>query len=63
VLVTLVDELRRQNVGMAFSRVSESLRADMDRHGVTAALGAGYLFPTRHAALRAVRGANSPESN
>ena len=60
VVVTLVDELRRQNVGMAFSRVSESLRADMDRHGVTAALGAGYLFATRHAALRAVRGADSP---
>jgi len=35
----------------------------MDRHGVTAAIGAAYLFPTRHAALRAVHGSNLPESN
>jgi len=63
VVVTLIGDLRRQKVGIAFSRVSESLRADMDRHGVTAAIGAGNLFPTRHAALAAVRGSNSPESN
>jgi high affinity sulfate transporter 1 len=62
VLGALIGDLHRQKVGIAFCRVSESLRADMDRHGVTAAIGAGYLFPTRHAALAAVRGSNSPES-
>ena len=63
VVVTLIGDLRRQKVGIAFSRVSESLRADMNRHGVTAAIGAGYLFPTRHAALAVVHGSNSAKSN
>jgi len=63
VVVTLIGDLRRQKVGIAFSRVSESLRADMDRHGVTAAIGAKYLFATRHAALRAVHDWNLPEAN
>jgi MFS superfamily sulfate permease-like transporter len=63
VVATLIGDLRRQKVGIAFSRVSASLRADMDRHGVTAAIGAGYLFPTRHAALAVVQGSNSAKSN
>jgi sulfate permease, SulP family len=62
-VLTLIDDLRRRKVGIAFSRVSESLRADMNRHGVTAAIGAENLFSTRHAALAVVRGANSPTSD
>ncbi len=63
VVLTLIGDLRRQNVRIAFSRVSESLRADMDRHGVTAAIGAENLFSRRHAALAVVHGANSPTSD
>lgn len=54
VLLTLIQELRRQKVGMAFARVSASLRADMDRHGVTPVLGPDKLFGSRHEALVAV---------
>jgi MFS superfamily sulfate permease-like transporter len=50
----LITELARQKVGIAFARVSASLRADMDRHGVTAAVGKENVFITRHAALAAV---------
>ena len=35
----LLDDLARQKVGMMFARVGPYLRSDMDRHGVTAALG------------------------
>jgi sulfate permease, SulP family len=54
VVLMLIAELARQNIGVAFARVSASLRADMDRHGVTAALGTGKLFGSRHEALIAV---------
>ena len=54
VVLTLVKELARQKVGIAFARVSASLRADMDRHGVTAALGTDKIFASRHEALIAV---------
>lgn len=53
VVLLLIAELARQKVGIAFARVSASLRADMDRHGVTAALGADNLFGSRHEALAA----------
>ncbi len=62
VVLTLIGDLHRQKVGIAFARVSESLRADMDRHGVTAAIGAAHLFSTRHDALMAVRGSASAKS-
>jgi sulfate permease, SulP family len=51
VVLMLIAELARQNIGIAFARVSASLRADMDRHGVTAALGVDRLFASRHEAL------------
>jgi sulfate permease, SulP family len=54
VVLMLIDELTRQSIGVAFARVSASLRADMDRHGVTAALGRDMLFASRHEALAAV---------
>lgn len=56
VVLLLIQELKRQKVGIAFARVSASLRADMDRHGVTAAIGQDKVFGTRHAALAAVGG-------
>jgi sulfate permease, SulP family len=42
-------------VKVTFARVCPSLRADMDRHGVTTMLGADSIFAKRHAALKAAR--------
>jgi high affinity sulfate transporter 1 len=52
----LLEDLARQNVGMMFARVSPYLRSDMDRHGVTAALGETRVFTTLHEAIAAARG-------
>lgn len=49
-------ELSREGVGLVFGRVSPYLRADMDRHGITATLGASHVFTTLHEALAFVRG-------
>ena len=55
----LLDDLARQKVGMIFARVGPYLRSDMDRHGVTAAIGAARVFTTLHEAIAAARGAMS----
>jgi sulfate permease, SulP family len=52
----LLDDLARQKVGMMFARVSPYLRSDMDRHGVTVALGETRVFTTLHEAIAAARG-------
>ena len=52
----LLDDLAGQKVGMMFARVSPYLRSDMDRHGVTAALGETRVFTTLHEAIAAARG-------
>jgi MFS superfamily sulfate permease-like transporter len=52
----LLDELVRQKVNMIFVRVRPSLRSDMDRHHVTAAIGKARIFATFHEGLAAVRG-------
>ncbi len=57
----LIEELTRQGVTMVFGRVSPYLRADMDRHRITAAIGPQNLCPTLHEALRLV-GAGRPPS-
>ncbi len=54
VVLTLINELAREKTAIAFARVSASLRADMDRHGVTAVLGSDRIFTSRHEALVAV---------
>jgi MFS superfamily sulfate permease-like transporter len=51
----LLDDLARRNVTMSFARVSPSLRSDMDRHGITAALGEARIFTTLHEAIDAAR--------
>ncbi|MFZ1869682.1 MAG: SulP family inorganic anion transporter [Steroidobacteraceae bacterium] len=51
VVLALIDELAREKTTIAFARVSASLRADMDRHRVSAALGSDKLFVSRHQAL------------
>jgi MFS superfamily sulfate permease-like transporter len=52
----LLDDLARQKVSMVFARVSPYLRADMDRHYLTAAIGETRIFTTLHEAIAAVRG-------
>jgi len=51
----LLDDLARQKVGMIFARVSPYLKSDMDRHGITAAIGEARIFPTLHEAIAAAR--------
>jgi sulfate permease, SulP family len=50
----LLDELDRRGVSMVFARVSSYLRSDMDRHGITAAIGETRIFATLHDSIAAV---------
>jgi high affinity sulfate transporter 1 len=50
----LLAELKEMRIDVAMGRVSESLRADLERHGVVEALGAERVFPRLHEALEAV---------
>jgi SulP family sulfate permease len=52
----LVDELKQQNIVVIFGRVSSYLRSDMDRHGISAAVGATRIFDTLHEAIAMTRG-------
>jgi MFS superfamily sulfate permease-like transporter len=52
----LFDDLARKKVGIMFARVSPYLKSDMDRHGITAALGEARVFTTLHEAIAAARG-------
>ena len=52
----LLDDLAGRGVGIVFGRVSLYLRSDMDRHGITAAVGERRIFATLHEAIAAVRG-------
>ena len=51
----LCADLRRRGIVVVFGRVNPFLREDMDRHGITAAVGAENIFVTLHEALAAVR--------
>jgi MFS superfamily sulfate permease-like transporter len=53
----LLRELKAQNVTMLFARVNPYLRSDMDRHGISAVIGAARIFDTLHDAIAATRGA------
>jgi SulP family sulfate permease len=52
-VLDLIEELRRRGVAPVFARVNRYLRADMDRHGLTAAIGGARIFATLHEALAA----------
>jgi SulP family sulfate permease len=47
----LIDEMTRRHVTMIFGRVTSYLKSDLDRHGITAAVGAARIFPTLHEAI------------
>jgi SulP family sulfate permease len=52
----LLGELKQKKVNVIFGRVSPYLRSDMDRHGISAAVGAAQIFATLHEAIAATRG-------
>jgi MFS superfamily sulfate permease-like transporter len=47
----LLEDMKHRGVDVVFGRVSPYLRADMDRHGITAVAGAGRIFATLHEAV------------
>ena len=51
----LCDELKARGVGLALGRVEAGLRADLERHGILAAVGADAVFPTLHEAIALAR--------
>ena len=51
----LLDDLAQRCVALVFARASPDLRSDLDRHGITALVGARHVFSTLHEALAAVR--------
>ena len=55
-VLDLIGDLAAKNVAVAFGRVSPSLRADLDRHGVSAKIGESRIFATLHEAIEAARG-------
>jgi MFS superfamily sulfate permease-like transporter len=52
----LIDDLKLRGIDLIFARVSVYLRSDLDRHGVTAAVGEPHIFKTLHEAIDAVQG-------
>ena len=59
-LLDLLDELTAKKVSVALGRVSPFLRADLDRHRITAKLGEARIFETLHEAIAAARSGGSP---
>jgi sulfate permease, SulP family len=52
----LVAEMAGKQVVVIFGRVTSYLRSDLDRHGITAAVGAKRVFSTLHEAIALTRG-------
>jgi MFS superfamily sulfate permease-like transporter len=55
VLRALQDDLIRGGVTLFFVHAQASLRSDLDRHGLTAVIGADRMFDALHEALAAIR--------
>ena len=53
----LHDDLAHRSIRLAFAHVEPSLRADLDRHHLTEAIGPAQIFDTLHEALAMVGGA------
>jgi len=51
----LINYLKRAKVGLVLGRVNEFLRADLERHGVAAAVREDRIFDTLHEATAAVQ--------
>ncbi len=52
----LLDDLAHQKITVVFGRVNPYLRADMDRHGITAVVGEARICTTLHGAVALARG-------
>jgi SulP family sulfate permease len=50
-LADFCEGLKQRGVNVLFARANQYLRADMDRHGITAVLGESHIFETLHQAL------------
>jgi MFS superfamily sulfate permease-like transporter len=48
-------DLNKREITVVFARVTAYLRADLDRHGITAATGPTHIFTNFHEAIDAVR--------
>ncbi len=55
-LRVLITELRARGVTLVFGRASPALHADMQRHGIIAALGGQHVHASLHEALADARG-------
>ncbi|MFO1205358.1 MAG: SulP family inorganic anion transporter [Burkholderiales bacterium] len=53
-LLDLIEDLRKREIRFVFARVAPYLRADLDRHRITHALGKENVFATMHEALAAI---------
>jgi len=60
-LRVLLGDLSKRDVEVVISRVNPFLRADLDRHGVTALLGETRIFATLHEGVAAARGAKDQD--
>jgi MFS superfamily sulfate permease-like transporter len=54
-VLDLFDELAAKKADVVLGRVSPFLRADLDRHGISAKLGEARIFETLHEAIAAAR--------
>jgi MFS superfamily sulfate permease-like transporter len=52
-ILDLIEDLDRRKTTLIFGRVNHYLRSDLDRHGITAAVGKGRVFGTLHESLAA----------
>jgi sulfate permease, SulP family len=55
VLIAIQKDLAGSGVVLAFARVAPDLKSDFDRHHVTEAVGAEWIFPRLHGAVAAFR--------
>lgn len=58
-LLDLCVDLKRYGVTLVFGRVNTYLRADMNRHGITSAIGDEFIFSTLHEAIAVRQQANT----
>ncbi|NDU86313.1 MAG: SulP family inorganic anion transporter [Ferrovum sp.] len=56
----LCEDLANSGINVLFARVNAFLRSDLDRHGITAVIGAEHIFSTLHQALSVIDSASSP---
>ncbi len=54
-LRALIRDLHQRQILLVFGRVSDTLRADMSRHGISASVGTGHLHGSLHEALADAR--------